>query len=234
MNILELILEAGLIVKLVLMILAVFSVVSWAIIFQKWRELRIAEGEDDEFLDVFHEGTFGEAHALARELTASPLAAIFLAVAGEAQRLAKQMGREGPPRLEPRQQKLLLRQVAWIVGEENRRLERGLSFLATTGSSAPFIGLFGTVVGIIDSFHSIGQAGSASLAVVAPGIAEALIATGVGLFAAIPATMGYNRFVGELRHIGSDVEQFRRELEEDVVELVSAGTQEMAQRHGQE
>jgi len=232
LNTMELILQASLIVKLVLLILATFSVVSWAIIIQKWRELRIAEGEDEEFLEMFHGGSFSNAHNLARELQASPLAAIFLAAVGEAQHLAKQSGQTAPIRLNPGQVKLLVRHLGWIIGEENRRLERGLSFLATTGSSAPFIGLFGTVVGIINSFQSIGAAGSASLAVVAPGIAEALIATAVGLFAAIPAVMGYNRFVSELRHIGDDVERFRGELEEDIVELMGSGSQEIARAQG--
>ena len=96
------------------------------------------------------------------------------------------------------------------------RLERGCSFLATTGSSAPFIGLFGTVIGIINAFESIGRAGSASLAVVAPGIAEALIATAVGLFAAIPATIFYNRFVARLRGIQVSIDRFTAEYEDDL------------------
>jgi biopolymer transport protein TolQ len=96
------------------------------------------------------------------------------------------------------------------------RLERGLSFLATTGSAAPFIGLFGTVIGIINAFEQIGRSGSASLAIVAPGIAEALIATAVGLFAAIPATIFYNIFIGELRSITASIDLFSAEYEGDL------------------
>ena len=102
--------------------------------------------------------------------------------------------------------------IRWAASRETLRVERGLSFLATTGSSAPFIGLFGTVVGIINAFEGIGRTGSASLAVVAPGIAEALIATAVGLLAAIPATIFYNHFVGRLRHVSAAVDLFAPEL----------------------
>ena len=223
LNTVDLILQASLLVKMVLLILMVFSVVSWAIIYKKYKELRQAEGEDEDFLEVFHEGTFADAQNLARDLVVSPLAGIFLAVVEDAQRLSRQTQRSGPIRLNPHQVKILLRHISWIVADENRRVSSGLSFLATTGSAAPFIGLFGTVVGIINSFQSIGAAGSASLAVVAPGIAEALIATAVGLFAAIPATVAYNYFVGELRHILGDVDQFSIELQEDMIELVSGG-----------
>jgi biopolymer transport protein TolQ len=101
----------------------------------------------------------------------------------------------------------------WAGSREAKRLERGLTFLATTGSAAPFIGLFGTVIGIIDAFQGIGRAGSASLAVVAPGIAEALIATAVGLFAAIPATIYYNIYIGKLRGVVSSIDLFGTEFE---------------------
>ncbi len=223
LNTFDLILQASLLVKLVLLILMVFSIVSWAIIYKKNKELRQAEGEDEDFLEVFHEGTFADAQNLARDLTVSPLAGIFLAVVEDAQRLSRQTQRSGPIRLNTHQVKILVRHIAWIVADENRRISSGLSFLATTGSAAPFIGLFGTVVGIINAFQSIGSSGSASLAVVAPGIAEALIATAVGLFAAIPATVAYNHFAAELRHILGDVDQFRVELEEDMIDLVSGG-----------
>ncbi len=114
------------------------------------------------------------------------------------------------------QKRALSRQIGWTASREGLRLERGLSFLATTGSSAPFIGLFGTVIGIIDAFQGIARAGSASLAVVAPGIAEALIATAVGLFAAIPATVFYNYFVGELRSISAAIDLFAVDCETDL------------------
>ena len=111
---------------------------------------------------------------------------------------------------------MLARNLGWTGSRESLRLERGFGFLATTGSAAPFIGLFGTVIGIINAFEKIGQAGSASLAVVAPGIAEALIATAVGLFAAIPATIFYNIFVGQLRGITAAIDLFIAEYEGDL------------------
>ena len=109
------------------------------------------------------------------------------------------------------------------AAQEIHRLERGISFLATTGSSAPFIGLFGTVVGIINSFQGIAASGSASLAVVAPGIAEALIATAVGLLAAIPASIFYNYFVTHIGEITSAIELFADDLEGDLAQIAAAG-----------
>jgi biopolymer transport protein TolQ len=113
--------------------------------------------------------------------------------------------------------------VRWAASRETLRVERGLSFLATTGSSAPFIGLFGTVVGIINAFEGIGRAGSASLAVVAPGIAEALIATAVGLLAAIPATIFYNHFIGELRQVTAALDLFVADLGTDFRRVAGQG-----------
>ena len=116
----------------------------------------------------------------------------------------------------------LSRHVSWTGSREGERLERGFTFLATTGSSAPFIGLFGTVIGIINAFEGIGRAGSASLAVVAPGIAEALIATAMGLFAAIPATIFYNIFVGRLRNIVNAIDLFAVEYQSDLRRMATA------------
>ena len=110
-------------------------------------------------------------------------------------------------------------QLRWMATSEGHRLERGLSFLATTASSAPFIGLFGTVIGIIQAFQGIARAGNASLAVVAPGIAEALIATAIGLLAAIPAAIFYNIFVAEVAEIQSSIELFRVEFSEDLARM---------------
>ncbi len=107
-------------------------------------------------------------------------------------------------------------------------MERGLSFLATTGSSAPFIGLFGTVVGIINAFQGIAMSGSASLAVVAPGIAEALIATAIGLFAAIPATVFYNYFVAGLRELTSSIDLFSVDYEGDLRRVVENAQRELS------
>ena len=110
----------------------------------------------------------------------------------------------------------LRKAIAWAADRERWRLERGLPFLGTVGSSAPFVGLFGTVVGIITTFQSIGRAGSASLAVVGPGMAEALVATGVGLLAAIPATIAYNAFATRLDSLDSSLNLYAEELVEDL------------------
>ncbi len=209
----RLIAQAGLVVKLVLLLLAVFSVVSWALIVSKWRELRRAEQDSEAFLEVYREGSFDAAYRAARECESSPLAAVFLKGYAEFNRVAKYGAGRG---VDDGQVDALARQIHWTASREGVRLERGLPFLATTGSATPFIGLFGTVVGIITAFESIGRAGSANLAVVAPGIAEALIATAVGLLAAIPATIFYNQFVGKLRGIASAIDVFTAEYETDL------------------
>lgn len=209
----SLIWQASWLVQLVLLLLVLMSVVSWAIILVKWRELRRAEQDSEAFLEVYQEGSLEAAYQLARDLDRSPLAALFLAGYGELSRMA----RLSDGGLTETARKALVRQIGWSASREGLRLERGLSFLATTGSAAPFIGLFGTVIGIIDAFQGIARTGSASLAVVAPGIAEALIATAVGLLAAIPATIFYNYFVGELRGLTAAIDLFSTDCEGDLL-----------------
>jgi biopolymer transport protein TolQ len=216
LDILDLILQASWLAKFVLLLLALASVISWAIIAFKWRELRRAAEDSEAFLQVYHESSLEAAHEAARDLAASPLAKIFLEGYAELGRIVRYGGRSLAVGLADAQQRALDRVVEWTAASEAERLERGLEFLATTGSAAPFVGLFGTVVGIIASFHSIGEAGSASLAVVAPGIAEALIATAVGLFAAIPASIFYNHFVGELRRLGNSIDLFTAQFQADL------------------
>jgi biopolymer transport protein TolQ len=213
---LALIWQASWLVQLVVGLLVLLSVVSWAIIAYKWRELRRAAQDSEAFLEVYHEGTIDAAYEAARDLDRSPLTSIFVAAYAEVNRIAKATGRRGIEGLDEKHVHGVGRQISWVGSREGLRLERGLSFLATTGSSAPFIGLFGTVIGIINAFQGIGRAGSASLAVVAPGIAEALIVTAVGLFAAIPATIFYNHFLGELRGITAAIDLFAAEYEEDL------------------
>lgn len=215
LDVISLILQAGLVVKLVLLLLAAFSIVSWTLIYFKWRELRLAEQDSEAFLEVYREGSFEAAHQAARALERSPLATTFLTGYGEMHRMARLSGTPVARGMNEAQMESLARKISWTASHESNRLERGLSFLATTGSAAPFIGLFGTVVGIINAFHGIGRSGSASLAVVAPGIAEALIATAFGLLAAIPATIFYNHFVHKLRPIISALDLFVGEFEMD-------------------
>jgi biopolymer transport protein TolQ len=216
---LSLVWQASWVVQFVILLLVLLSVISWMIIGIKWRELRRAEQDSEAFLEVYHDGSLDAAYGAARDLERSPLAAIFLAVHGEMSRLARLDGKSAPTDLDERHVRVLARQIGWTSSREGLRLERGLPFLATTGSAAPFIGLFGTVIGIINAFQGIGRAGSASLAVVAPGIAEALIATAVGLFAAIPATVFYNYFVGELRGVVAAIDLFIGEFESDLRRL---------------
>jgi biopolymer transport protein TolQ len=217
---LSLVLQASWIVQLVLVLLVLLSVFSWAIILFKSRELRRAEQDSEAFLEVYHAGSMDAAYEAAKDLERSPLAAVFLAAYGELMRMAQRTGKAIT--LTDSHVDALARQVTWTGAREALRLERGLAFLATTGSAAPFIGLFGTVIGIINAFQGIGRAGSASLAVVAPGIAEALIATAVGLFAAIPATVFYNVFVGRVRGVAVSIDLFAGEYEGDLRRLAHA------------
>jgi len=212
--------QASWVVQLVILVLVLLSVISWTIISFKWRELRRAEQDSEAFLEVYHDGSLDAAYEAARDLDRSPLSTIFLAAYSEMHRMARFAGKSQATALEPAHVAALARQIRWSGSEEEIRLERGLNFLATTGSAAPFIGLFGTVVGIINAFQSIGMSGSASLAVVAPGIAEALIATAIGLFAAIPATIFYNYFLGDLRSLNAGIDLFTAEYEGDLERLV--------------
>ena len=216
----SLIWQASWLVQLVLLLLIGLSVFSWAIIFVKWRDLRRAEQDSEAFLEVYQEGSLDAAYQVARDLERSPLAAVFLTAYGDLNRMKRNSGGDGGFSLG--QGQALSRQIGWAAAREGLRLERGLSFLATTGSAAPFIGLFGTVIGIINAFQGIAMAGSASLAVVAPGIAEALIATAAGLFAAIPATIFYNHFVGELRGLAAVIDLFGTEYEGDLRQMANA------------
>ncbi len=212
---LDLILQAGWIVKLVLLVLAVFSIACWTIIFHKWRELRRAAEDSRTFLRIYHEEGVDAPLESVRECEESPLAAVFLDGQREFRRIQKYGGGQ-LDHLDEAQLDHLASRIRWTAADELARLESRLGFLATTGSAAPFVGLFGTVVGIIDAFENIGAAGSASLAVVAPGIAEALIATAVGLLAAIPATIFYNHFVGLLRSLQADLDLFGVQYERDL------------------
>jgi len=210
LGVLDLVFQASFIVQLVLLGLFTLSVLSWAVIAYKMRELRRAQQDSEAFLEVYHAGSLDEAYSAAKDLDRSPLSAVFLGAYNELRRLARTSG--GPVTLTEPHLLMLSRNVSWSSSREGLRLERGFSFLATTGSAAPFIGLFGTVVGIINAFEGIGRAGSASLAVVAPGIAEALIATIAGLAAAIPAVVGYNHLLGRLRDLANHTGRFTSEF----------------------
>ena len=211
-GIVELILSAGPIAKAVLGILAIFSIVSWALIVEKWWQFRRVRRQTLGFLKVFREGRRpGVVSAAAKKLRDSPLAQLYVAAQEETgggdDVLVDESDEPSTERLQAADR--AMRRAAAL---EVAKLERYLPFLATTASACPFIGLFGTVVGVMNSFHGIGTQGSASLAVVAPGISEALIATAAGLGAAIPAVIGYNYFVNRVKHWATEMEGFSLDM----------------------
>lgn len=196
---------------LVLLLLVAFSVASWAIIIVKFMAIRNAQNGSVEFLEHFWQSKrLDEIFARTEQMSASPLAQVFRA---GYQELVKVKQREAAAAEKGKDQigggvenvERALRRAALA---EMTEMERLVPFLATVGSTAPFIGLFGTVVGIMKSFGEIGAKGSANLATVAPGIAEALIATAAGLLAAIPAVIAYNSFGSRIKVIGSEMESF--------------------------
>jgi biopolymer transport protein TolQ len=206
MNVITLITDASPIVQLVLLILIFFSVFSWAIIFYKRRMIRTAAVQSQRFLKAFRRSkNLSEVNDAAKRYQGSPLAALFVSGFKELAHVSKSnpQNSETPPKLES-----LSRVLTKASNAEVSRMEKMMSFLATTGSVTPFIGLFGTVWGIMDAFNRIGILRSASLQTVAPGISEALIATAVGLFAAIPAVIAYNHFLHKIKDIITEMEDF--------------------------
>ncbi|MEW6136826.1 MAG: protein TolQ [Thermodesulfobacteriota bacterium] len=217
----SIVLGAGYVVKGVMVILLTFSVVCWGIILTKAITLSRARKDTQLFFDAFRESRkFSVLYAEAKQFTFSPLAHVFKAGYAELSRLsriqstAQKNADDSPQEMEYERTAMdnIVRSLQQAVTAERARLERGVNFLATTGSSAPFIGLFGTVWGIMESFRQIGVMKSASLAVVAPGIAEALIATAAGLAAAIPAVIFYNYFLGRINSISTEMDNFSSEL----------------------
>lgn len=207
----DLITNASFEVQLVLLMLAAFSVLSWAIIFFKWGTVKRAGRNAERFLDVFWSGKSMDAiYSESKKYPGAPVAKIFQSGYLELQRLMEKdrqrAGAAGAHADSSLQN--LERALGRASRSETLRLERSLTFLATTGSTAPFIGLFGTVLGIMNSFANIGAQGGASLATVAPGISEALFATAVGLAAAIPAVMGYNYYNHKVRGLRIQMDNF--------------------------
>ena len=198
-----LILSAGPVARAVVVLLLFFSVVSWTIIFYKWHQLSVAESEGRKFLKIAKDSdSFKRLTTMYADSPDSPFYKLVVAsykeVAGQTER--------GPAAEAPGSAPAVESVLRVSISEETERLERRLSFLATTANTAPFIGLFGTVWGIMDSFREIGVRGTTSLAVVAPGISEALITTALGLATAIPAVLGYNYLVNRLRGVSVKME----------------------------
>jgi biopolymer transport protein TolQ len=227
-DIVTLLADAGPLVKIVLLILLIFSAVSWAIVLYKMWMYRRAERQSATFLNVFRKSSkFSEVQAVCPTLPASPLVGIFQSgyaelsaqlrterSPAEGARFAAEAGKPiavaGRPTLKSLDavDRALLRATT----VELTKLEHRVTFLATTASITPFIGLFGTVWGIMGSFQAIGVTGSSSLTSVGPGIAEALIATAAGLFAAIPAVYFYNQFTNRVKHFAAEMDDFSLEF----------------------
>jgi biopolymer transport protein TolQ len=207
---LDLVLGASFIVQLVMLMLLAASVASWAIIFQKRSLLNSAIRNSNEFESSFWSG--GDLSGIYREITGrgeapSDMAAIFEAGFREFRRLTKQTGIDAERILEGARRTMRIAQA-----RETERLEENLAMLATIGSTSPYVGLFGTVWGIMNSFRGLGNVKSATLAMVAPGISEALIATAMGLFAAIPAVIAFNRYADKVGRLEMRYDTFAEEF----------------------
>jgi len=215
-GIFELIRSAGIVAQGVFLLLLVFSIFSWAIIFQKLVLFRKVERQSLSFLQLFHESSkLSEIYKRSSDFKNSPLTGVFLA--GYSELNAQLTARHAPdgdaaPTLHIKSISNVERTLRKASAVELTHLERSLNWLATTGSVTPFIGLFGTVVGIIDAFHGLGQLETTSIQAVAPGIAEALYATAFGLFAAIPAVIFFNHFLSRIKHMASLLDDFTTEL----------------------
>lgn len=200
-EIISLVQNTGLVAKAVLLILLIFSVLSWSIILSKWLSLRRARVQSARFLRAFRKSQrLQDVAAVSEQFNPSPLVPVF-------ENGYNEMRRQGTRNINAIQ-----RATQIAASEELTRLERRLTWLATTGAITPFIGLFGTVWGIIDAFQGLGNAGAATLRAVAPGISEALITTAAGLFAAIPAVIAYNQFTQRMREFGARMDDFSLEL----------------------
>lgn len=200
-SLVDLILRASPIAKFVLLVLLIFSVASWAIIFTKARITKSAQQQSAQFLKLFESSTrWADLHAGSSGLRENPLAAVFFAADAE-------LRKQGRLNLEAVQ-----RAMQSTAVDETTKLEKSLGWLASTASAAPFIGLFGTVVGIIIAFQGLTTATTASIQAVAPGIAEALVATAAGIAAAVPAVMAYNHFVNQIKTIAAEMDSLTLRL----------------------
>jgi biopolymer transport protein TolQ len=197
----------------VLILLLAASLYSWTVILGKIASFSKATGESRRFIRAFRKATrLQEIAAIAPEYKFSPLAQVFVDVY---ETYKRQTGGSGPPRnIAP-----LERSAQTAASESVTSLERRMTWLATIGATSPFVGLFGTVMGVVDAFHGLGTAGAATLRAVAPGISEALITTAAGLFVAVPAVVAYNQFTARIRIFASAIDDFCRELLNSLEEI---------------
>lgn len=213
-GILDLVTGAGPVVQMVLYLLIVFSVVSWGVILFKYGHVRKAKNQSARFIEIFWESrNLASIHEAGRKLEASPVAQVFIAGYEELLRVSRRKAAE----VEGLTTDLsgvdnVARAMKRAANVELTKLEQTLTFLATTSGSTPFIGLFGTVWGIMNAFRGLSVTRSSTIQAVAPGIAEALIATAAGLVAAIPALIAYNHFLQEIRVLTADMENFTQEF----------------------
>lgn len=206
-EIVNLLWQSGPVAKVVLVLLLGFSIFSWAIIVSKWGLFRRAQTQSARFMRAFRKAQrLQDIATVSDQFKPSPLITVFESAFDEYRRQTASAT--------PQDRKIVAVQRACQIAasEELTRMERRLPWLATTGAVTPFIGLFGTVWGIIDAFHGLGTAGAATLRAVAPGISEALITTAMGLFAAIPAVIAYNLLNNQIREFGSRMDDFMLEL----------------------
>jgi biopolymer transport protein TolQ len=200
-EVVDMVRQMGAVAQMVLVILLIFSILSWSIILSKLSSLRRARTQSGRFLRAFRRAQrLQDIAAVSDQFKPSPLVPVF-------ENAYDEFRRHGESNV------AAVQRAAQIASsEELTRLERRLPWLATTGAVAPFIGLFGTVWGIVDAFHGLGSAGAATLRAVAPGVSEALLTTAAGLAAAIPAVIAYNLFTHRMREFGSRMDDFSLEL----------------------
>ena len=223
----EMVSNSGPVALAVLLVLALASLYSWTLIFGKMSSFAKATKQSRRFIRTFRKATrLQEIAAITSDYAPSPLASVFDEVY---EAYKRQTGGYGPPR----NVGLIERSAQTASSEAVTRLEQRLTWLATIASTSTFVGLFGTVMGIVDAFHGLGTAGSATLRAVAPGISEALITTAAGIFVAVPAGVAYNQFTARLRGFASGIDDFARELLNSLEEIPArAGqpTQAVGQR----
>lgn len=206
-KLMDLVVQTGPVAKIILGVLLCFSILSWAIIFSKWRRFKKLRSQSETFLRAFRKARkLSEFHIAAENFPPHPLRAVFEA---GYQSVVDQVGNPGAPVRNPG---AVARSLQIACAQQLSDLERNLNWLATTGSVTPFVGLFGTVWGIMNAFVGLGSAGAASLRAVGPGIAEALITTAAGLFVAVPAVIAYNQFLSKVRELGMRMDNFSLEF----------------------
>jgi biopolymer transport protein TolQ len=220
-NVFDMILASGPMVQFVLLILFLFSVISWAVIFMKYRTIKKSKRENDMFLDMYMESNrlsaiFPESKKFRHSTIAEVFRSGYIEL-GKTTKVKKDVSPDGENTgdllyMEMKGLDNVERALNRACNSETTKLESALGFLATTGSACPFIGLFGTVWGVMNAFRGIGAKGAASLAVVAPGISEALIATAAGLAAAIPAVIFYNYYTNQIKTVIVETDNFASEF----------------------